>query len=476
MRRAWFTLALAPALYAVPAHAQWLVTDPAVEVSTAQGVVRDAQIVENGVQQINNQVHQITQLDTTIASIAHGNYFGVTQLVPELAGAALTDPLAADPGTLTQLMSGLATTASELGALSGQYLQQTQLFSPTGGDYEAAQLNLTAQSLASQLAIASTIAGASQQRMNLLPGVISRAGSSADIKEAEDATGRLTGEVALQTAQANQIAAVQIMQQTQQQVQAAHDEQAWRCSSEQLVQDAQAAANAAAAGTVSLIGTNTGTPCMVTSASAVTLAAPSGAPVMASTAGTDDGGTLNTLLSQSWGATASANAQALGVNPTALAATCVVESNCTNVSASSGSTVSGPFQMTNATYAADLNTATSSDPSLLSQVSDKSDPATESIAASQDLKSAAASLQADGIANPTVLDARGYYNFGAGYGATLAQASDSQNMAALLPTYTASQLASNGISQTETVGQWRQSVISKIGGAASQPVLISAAA
>ena len=99
------------------------------------------------------------------------------------------------------------------------------------------------------------------------------------------------------------------------------------------------------------------------------------------------------------------------------------------------------------------------------------DPATQSIAASQELKTAAQSLQASGIDNPTVLDTRGYYNFGAKYGAVLAQASADQNMAALMPTYSAKQLAANGVTSNTTVGQWRQSITSKIGTAASQPVL-----
>ena len=37
---------------------------------------------------------------------------------------------------------------------------------------------------------------------------------------------------------------------------------------------------------------------------------------------------LNTMLGQPWGSTAVNNAEALGVNPSALAATCVIESGC----------------------------------------------------------------------------------------------------------------------------------------------------
>src|SRR5262249_28951329 len=150
-----------------------------------------------------------------------------------------------------------------------------------------------------------------------------------------------------------------------------------------------------------------------------------------------------TMLGNAWGATAVTNAQALGVNPSALAATCVLESGCQNIGAKGSSTVSGAFQMTDATYTTDMNAALAANPLLSSQImpglAGKMDPATEAIAASQDLKTAALSLQSSGISGPTVLDTRGYYNFGARYGATLAQASDDQNMSALLPTYSASQ-------------------------------------
>jgi hypothetical protein len=184
---------------------------------------------------------------------------------------------------------------------------------------------------------------------------------------------------------------------------------------------------------------------------------------------------LSAMLAQPWGTVAVANTQVLGVNASAIAATCVLESGCQNIAAASGSTVSGAFQMTNATYTSDINAALAGNPSLSSQITPglagKMDPATEAVAAAQDLKSAATSLQSSGISNPTVLDTRGYYNFGARYGATLAQASDDQNMGSLLPTYSPSQLAANGITPTTTVGQWRQSIIAKIGNAANQPVL-----
>lgn len=210
-----------------------------------------------------------------------------------------------------------------------------------------------------------------------------------------------------------------------------------------------------------------------------------GTPTSASTgdgSGSGSGGTsggesqaLSTMLSQSWGDAAANNAQAIGVSASAIAATCVLESGCQNVAASDGSSVSGAFQMTNATYNTDLAVALASDPSLSSDVTQglagKMDPATEALAAAQDLKNAAQSLQAANIPDPTVLDVRGYYNFGASYGSALARASDDQSMASILQGTSAATLAANGITATTTVGQWRQGIVNKIGSTAYTSVL-----
>jgi len=182
---------------------------------------------------------------------------------------------------------------------------------------------------------------------------------------------------------------------------------------------------------------------------------------------------LDTLLGQSWGATAIANAEQLGVNPSALAATCVVESGCQNVAGSG--TIAGAFQMSAATYTAMINQALSNDPSLASEITPglagQMDPATESIAAAEYLMQGAEALQNAGVGSPTVLDVRGYYNFGPANGEALALANSDETMSQVLSGLSTQTLAANGISPGETVGQWRASVSAKIGNAAGQSVL-----
>ena len=185
-----------------------------------------------------------------------------------------------------------------------------------------------------------------------------------------------------------------------------------------------------------------------------------------------DSSALDTMLGTSWGASAQQSSEALGVNASALAATCVLESGCQNV-AGTGS-ITGAFQMTSSTYQASLAAALAQDPSLAANIvpglAGQSDPATQAIAAAEYLKQAAQSLQNNGVANPTVLDVRGYYNFGPS-GAAIATADGNATMASVLTNTSAATLANNGITPGETVAQWRSSVSNKIGSAASASVL-----
>lgn len=186
-----------------------------------------------------------------------------------------------------------------------------------------------------------------------------------------------------------------------------------------------------------------------------------------------DSSALDTMLGTSWGTSAQQSSEALGVNASALAATCVVESGCQNV-AGTGS-IAGAFQMTSATYQSSLAAALAQDPSLAANMvpglAGQNDPATEAIAAAEYLKQGAQYLESNGVSNPTALQVRGYYNFGPANGAQLASADDDQLMSSVMPSVSSATLAANGINSTETVGQWRVSVAAKMGGAASQSVL-----
>lgn len=193
-----------------------------------------------------------------------------------------------------------------------------------------------------------------------------------------------------------------------------------------------------------------------------------------------DSRSMASMMSRAWGDVASQNAETVGITPVALAATCQIEaSGCQTNPASSSTTITGTFQMMDATYTAMMKSALARNQTLAANavpgLAGKLDPATESIAAAEYLRQGAVSLQGNGLSNPSVLDVRGFYNFGPGNAVAIARANDGDLMSSQISGLTVAQLKSNGIdATTTTVGQWRAGVTAKIGVlAASAPVLLA---
>ena len=477
MKRVWLGTVFAGALlWGGAANALDIVSDPLVEANTLQALAKEVIAAQARVTQITNQLTQIQHAVATFNAVSHGNLAALADLSPELGGLGLTSPLGSDTAGLVSALSGLGGSVMATGALAQQMMSTDNYYLPQPSDFRAVAMNQAAAALAQQRALASLALDSNTRRRASLTNLRNQLGSTADVKAAADATARLAGEQATAQAQTNQLLAAQMLQASQLGTSKAREEQAWRCSAESFVQEAQAAADAANAGMVVLVNTSSS---RVTCASgpAPTETAPasnggSGGSGMTATAA---GGStaLDTMMAQSWGQTAASNATALGVNPSALAATCVLESNCSANVGGTG-TISGAFQMSNGTYAETVAAVKASNPDLGSQIGSKNDPASQSIAASQYLLQGAQSLQARGITDPSVLDVRGYYQFGPTAGAAVASASDAALMSQTVNLSSAT-MAANGLSSSTTVGQWRQSVTSKIGNASSQSVLIGGA-
>lgn len=190
-----------------------------------------------------------------------------------------------------------------------------------------------------------------------------------------------------------------------------------------------------------------------------------------------DSPAMAAMMTRSWGEAAAQNAQMVGVTPVAVAATCAMESGCTSNPASNG-TISGTFQMRDDTFTAMIHAAVAREPNLAANIvpglAGKLDPATQSIAAAEYLRQGAVALQSTNLANPSVLDVRGYYNFGPAPAVNVARAADDAMMSDLVP-LTAAQYRANGITPgVTTAGQWRAAVTSRIGPSAAQaPVLLT---
>lgn len=371
-----------------------------------------------------------------------------------LSSLGIQNPLPVSPYDVQALIDGKgsAGTASRLASLFTNSLGSNAVYTSPGIDWRGQQLVANAASLAGISALSQQSYQAGSDRLIQLKALEARQSIASDPKDVADlhlAVARAQADV---SSQQQQFQAVALQAQTQDRVRIQRDEEHERGCIDQLIAYFNRTSNSTACPTGNQASTMQ------------TVAYNTGATASAYAAG--GSGPLNVMMGQDWGSQAAANATSLGVNPNALAAACVVESNCQNVGGAG--TVSGPFQMTNATYQADMRAA-GLDPSLAG----KSDPATESLAASQELKSQALALQQAGISNPTVLDTRGGYNFGAGNAVSLARADNGQLMSSVLSGYSPDVLRSNGIDPaTTTVGAWRAGITSKLGPAASQPVLL----
>ena len=471
MKRVWLGAAAVVLLANGTVRAQMVVTDPLVEANTLQSLVKEVVAAGKRVEIINNQISQLIQLRNTFAAVSHGNLAALGDLVPELGVLGLTSPFGEDMGAVLQALGGTAATLGATGALTQDLLRTDQFYAPRAADFRAVMLNQTASAVATQKALAELAMKSSGERIAHLTALRNSLSSTSDVKAAADATARLAGEQATAQAQGNQLLALQVLQRSQAATTEAREQQAWRCSAETLVAQARAAAASADSGMVVLVSSSSSTAsCAASGTAPGTYVPTNNTGTLTASSTPDDGTTLGKMLAQSWGQTAAHNATALGVNPTALAATCALESNC-SANVGGAGTISGAFQMSNGTYAETVAAVQASNPDLASQITTKNDPASQSIAAAQYLKQGAQALEAADIANPTVLDVRGYYNFGPAYAARVAAASDNQLMSDTLAGMSSTTLRANGISDSTTVGQWRQGVINKIGAAASQPVL-----
>ena len=128
-----------------------------------------------------------------------------------------------------------------------------------------------------------------------------------------------------------------------------------------------------------------------------------------------------------------------------------------------------------AAYQEGLQTALAANPSLAAQVLQGSaginDPTTEAIAASGYLIQGATALENSGVADPTVVQVRGYYQFGPADGTALASSPPDATLGSVLQHTSAATLAANNLSPSMTVAQYQATVAAKVGNAATQSVL-----
>lgn len=440
---------------ASPAYALFgvgdVVFDPTVFAETVA-------TVEQLSSQLSVMQQQYNQLVQTYQAVAHLPAETLQSLAAQLNIPQFRAPITTDPAAIVSSIAGLG----GVGTAAQQFLRQNGIYAAPGRDFLATQLSLRGNSVAAVQGMVNELYTSATQHAQALQALEGELNGAPDSKTVQDVAARIQIEQAHLQARQIQAQTLVAFQGAQQRNEDTQRDQLRRCQFDEVL--------AAGRNQTAL----TSTACERGAAAPAAAAAVAGGPGNGTdpniTPASYNGSGTDAMAAQPWGQQASQYAQQMGVNPTVLAGVCQIESNCQNVAGSG--TISGPFQMSDGTYNQSIQQAIAQNPSLAGAVAGKTDPATESIAAAQYLRNGATSLQASGIANPTGLDVRAYYNFGPSAGVNVANAPDGSAMAALLPSGT--NLAANGITPDMTVGQWRQMATMRMGtAAANAPVLLA---
>ena len=326
---------------AVPARAQIPVTDAANLANTTRQVIQGIQQIQQLTQQLAVMQQQYSQLIQTYQAVAHLPDQALQQLAAQFNVQQFRTPLPSSANLMGDLMNG--TGLDQLGSLGRQILNQNRLYAPSGADFAARQLMGTANSIAGVQAMLNNLYQSASGRITVLQGMEGQLSSAQDAKAVADLSARVQTEATYLQAQQVQAQVLQTWQAAQVRNETQQTREQRRCYIDQVLIQVAANSGGGSASASTGDGCSQGT------------AVPGGSTTPPTTPGSGDGAALGTMMAQDWGNAAAGNASAMGVNPTALAATCVIESGCRNLRGQGS--ISGAFQMTDATYTTDINKA-----------------------------------------------------------------------------------------------------------------------
>lgn len=458
-------VAAASIAFAPPAHAVLGVGDVVFDPSAFAEMLNQSRAMAQELAMLRQQYAVLQQ---QYAAIAHLPDTVLQELGSMLNTPQYRSPLPDASGIVRDLMAGNG--LSGMGALGQGYLDRNTLYAMPGADPMAGRTMAIGRSVAGVQGMLDGLYQSVASRITIMQALEGQLASAPDAKATADIQARIAAESTYLQAHQTQAGVLNTWQASQVRNDEAQYEQIRRCQIDAVLADMKAGRPSGTTGED--CGRQPAAPAMPEGSSPMVGITPSGAPVVAAMAGAGSGATaaggsaaLDRMLAQPWGAEAAQNAASLGVNPSALAGVGQIESGFRDVAARPGSTISGPFQMVDSTERNALRTATGT-------ASLSTTPGGQSLAAAQELKTAAQALQRQGIANPVGTDVRALYQFGQAGGMNLARADGSVSMASVLPAYSPDVLRANGV-QDMTVAQWRADVARKMGDSAYQPVLLT---
>lgn len=177
--------------------------------------VIDLRAIAQAKLQLDQLRQQYAQLQQTYAAIAHLPQNELRQLGQELNVDQFRNPLGTSSVDVGAIMSGSGLGSGSLGTAAQGYLNQNRVYSPSGQDFRAQQMNRNANSIAGVQAMASQLYQSAATHLTALQGLEGQLASAKDSKEVADIQARIGMEQAAFQAQSVQAQSLAMWQQAQ---------------------------------------------------------------------------------------------------------------------------------------------------------------------------------------------------------------------------------------------------------------------
>lgn len=206
--------------------------------ASAQVAVIDAKAIIQAKAQLDQLTSQLTQLQQTYAAIAHLPQAELAKLGAQLQ--QFRNPLGTSSADIGSIMNGSGIGSGTLGSTAQSYLNQNRVYSPTGQDFQAQQMNRNATSVAGAQAMASELYQSAASHLQTLQGLESQLASASDAKAVADVQARIGMEQASFQAQQVQAQSLAMWQSAQERNQDQRNDEQRRQQVDSLIEQAKA--------------------------------------------------------------------------------------------------------------------------------------------------------------------------------------------------------------------------------------------
>jgi len=215
-----------------PAMAQWTVIDPS---NLAQAVQQVKQLT----QQIQVMQQQYQTMMQQYQAIAHLPQNALNQLQSQLNVPQFRNPLSANSVDVGSIMNGTGPGSGALGSNVQAYINQNRVYSPTGQDFQAQQMNRNATSVAGAQAMAAELYQSAASHIQTLQGLEGQLASAPDAKAIADIQARIGMEQAAFQAQQVQAQSLAMWQEAQERNQDQRNDEMRRQQIDNLIEQAK---------------------------------------------------------------------------------------------------------------------------------------------------------------------------------------------------------------------------------------------